>query len=78
MENTFTEPHRGRLSRRNTIFLSMFGVSIGAFALGFDDCLFDVNTVDACIAHSQSWIPKFQSVGDHLIKWFIALITAAF
>ena len=63
---------------KKPVFLSLFGVSFAAFALGFDDCLFDIDTVDTCVLHAQSWIEPFQSVGDHLINWMIALTNAAF
>ncbi len=71
-------PIRRRFHRAGGgVFLSLFGTSLAAFALGFDDCLFDLSTVDACVAHAESWIDRFKAVGMHLIEWAIALIKAA-
>jgi len=54
------------------------GTSLAAFGAGFSDCLFDLETVDACVAHAQSWIQPFRDLGDHLIAWLTAIIKAAF
>ncbi len=66
-----------RKLKQKSVFLGLFGVSIGAFALGFDDCLFDLDKVDACVDHAASWLDRFQAVGDHLIQWAIAVVKAA-
>ena len=63
---------------QNKLFLSLFGVSLAAFAMGFDDCLFAVDKAEACVAHAKSWVDKFQAVGDHIIAWMIAIVKAVF
>ncbi len=66
------------LSTRNKAFIGIAGVSLAGFGLGFGDCLFDIDKADACVAHAQGWIEPFQKIGDHLIKWIIAIFKAAF
>jgi hypothetical protein len=50
----------------------------GGLLYGFDDCLFNLNTVDACVAHASGMVGKFQAVGDHLIVWATAIFRAVF
>jgi len=59
-------------------FHLMTGFSLVAFGSGFTVCLFDLDTVDACIAHSRSYLDSFQAMGDHLIAWGFAILHAAF
>lgn len=66
------------LTKKNKVFIGLFGVSLAAFAAGFGDCLFDIDKADACVAHARSWVDDFRAVGDHLIAWGIAIIKAAF
>lgn len=78
METTSTiQTSPGILRRKSTFFL-LFGVSAAAFAAGFEDCLFMIDKADACVGHAESWIGRFQEVGDHLIQWGIAIVKAAF
>jgi len=63
--------------RFNAFFL-LTGVSFAGFASGFGVCLFDLNTVDACVAVANSWVGVFQQMGDHIIAWAFALFHAAF
>ncbi len=63
--------------RFNAFFL-LTGFTFIAFASGFSVCLFNLDTVDACVAVSRHWVDVFQSMGDHVIQWAIALGHAAF
>jgi len=38
------------------------GVTFGAFASGFGVCLFDLDTVDACVNVANSWVDVFQAM----------------
>lgn len=48
------------------------------FASGFGVCLFNLDTVDACVNVANSWVGVFKDMGDHLIAWAFALGHAAF
>lgn len=50
----------------------------GALLVGFEDCLFNPSTADACVSHASGMVEKFQAVGDHLIAWATAIMQAAF
>lgn len=63
--------------RFNAFFL-LTGFSFMAFASGFGVCLFNLDTVDACVATASGWVDVFRSMGDHIIAWSIALARAAF
>lgn len=63
--------------RFNAFFL-LTGATFAAFASGFGVCLFNLETVDACLAVSQHWVGIFQNMGDHIIQWFLALASGAF
>jgi len=63
--------------RYNAFFL-LTGFTFMAFASGFGVCLFNLNTVDACIATASNWVDVFRSMGDHLLAWGIAIARAAF
>jgi hypothetical protein len=63
---------------RFNAFFMLTGVSFVAFASGFVPCLFDINTVDACVAVANSWVGVFQKMGDTIIAWAFALFHAAF
>lgn len=67
-----------RKLKQKSVFLTLFGVSFAAFALGFGDCLFDIDNASACVAHAEGWVDDFKGVGDHLIAWIIAIFEAAF
>ena len=58
-------------------FFMLSGVSFVAFAASFGPCLFDINTVDACIAVSNQWLGVLQDIGNHIIAWGFALFRAA-
>ena len=64
--------------RYNAFFMLTGGITFVAFGLSFGSCLFDINTVDACIANSVEWMDVLKGVGDHLIAWGTALVRAAF
>jgi len=59
-------------------FFLLTGVTLFAFASGFSVCLFNLDTVDQCVAEAESWVGVFKSMGDHLIVWAEAIIRAAF
>jgi hypothetical protein len=63
--------------RFNAFFL-LTGVTFFAFASGFGVCLFNLDTIDACVAVSRGWVDTFQHMGDHVIQWAIAICRAAF
>lgn len=63
---------------RFNAFFALTGVTFVAFASGFGVCLFDLQTVDACVAVSRSWVDVFQSMGNHIIEWAFAIGRAAF
>ena len=71
---TITKISKGKIS----IFVGLFGVSLAAFAAGFDNCLLDIDKADECVAHAQGWVDKFKAVGDHIIAWILAIFTATF
>ncbi len=55
-------------------FLMVTGVTFGAFATGFGDCLFDTDKIDACVAVAEHWQGIFQQTGSHIIEWAFSLI----
>ena len=63
--------------RFNAFFL-LTGFSFIAFASGFSVCLFNMDSIDACVAVSREWMEVFHSMGDHVIQWAIALCQAVF
>lgn len=63
--------------RFNAFFL-LTGVTFFAFASGFGVCLFNLDTIDACLSVSRHWVDVFRGMGDHVIQWAIALCHAAF
>ncbi len=63
---------------RFNVFYLLTGVTFMTFASGFGVCLFNLDTVDACVAVANSWVGVFKAMGDHLIAWAFALVKAAF
>ena len=63
---------------RFNAFYMLTGVTFASFASGFSVCLFNLDTVDACMAVTNSWMVVFKAVGDHIVAWGIAIATAAF
>lgn len=63
--------------RFNAFFL-LTGFTFVAFASGFGVCLFNLDTVDACIEVSRSWVDVFHSMGDHIIQWAFLIFDRAF
>lgn len=49
-----------------------------SFASGFGVCLFNLDTVDACVTVANSWVGVFKDMGDHILAWAIAMGHAAF
>ena len=66
------------LDPRFNAFYLLTGVTFMAFASGFGVCLFNLETVDACVEVARSWTDVFLDMGKHLITWAIALVHAAF
>lgn len=63
---------------RFNAFYLLTGFTFVGFASGFGVCLFNLDTVDACVATANSWVGVFKDMGDHLITWGFALMHAAF
>jgi len=59
-------------------FFLLTGVTFVGFASGFGVCLFNLDTVDACVGVANHWVGIFQQVGDHIIAWAFAIFHAAF
>lgn len=59
-------------------FFLLTGVTFMAFASGFGVCLFNMETVDACMAVATGWVDTFRDMGKPLIEWAAAIIRAAF
>ncbi|NBX03185.1 MAG: hypothetical protein EBR02_03810 [Alphaproteobacteria bacterium] len=55
-------------------FLMVTGVTFGAFATGFGDCLFDIDKIDACVTVARHWQGVLQETGNHIIEWAFALV----
>jgi hypothetical protein len=70
-------PPVGPDPRYNAFYL-LTGVTFFSFASGFSVCLFNLDTVDACMAVANSWVGVFKDMGDHIIAWAIAIARAAF
>ena len=49
-----------------------------SFASGFSVCLFNLDTVDACVDLANSWVGVFKAMGDHIIAWALAIGHAIF
>lgn len=63
--------------RFNAFFL-LTGVTFTAFASGFGVCLFNLETVDACLAVAGDWLEIFHRMGDRIIEWGVAVTRGAF
>lgn len=71
-------PMRPLQDPRINAFYLMTGVTFMAFASGFGVCLFNLETVDACVEVANNWVVVFHRMGDHLLAWGIALYKAVF
>jgi hypothetical protein len=63
--------------RFNAFYALTGGVTFVAFAASFGPCLFDINTIPACVENAQQWVDVLKGVGDHIIAWGIAFFKAA-
>jgi len=63
---------------RFNAFYLLTGITFVGFASGFGVCMFNLDTVDSCIAVANSWVDVFRDVGDHIINWGFAMLKAAF
>ncbi len=63
---------------RFNAFYVLTGVTFLSFASGFGVCLFNLDTIDACVDVANSWVDIFLSMGTHIIVWAITLIKAIF
>lgn len=63
---------------RLNAFYILTGVTFAGFASGFGVCLFNLDTVDACVDVANSWVGVFKGMGDHIIAWAFAIGKAAF
>ncbi len=59
-------------------FYLLTGVTFISFASGFGVCLFDLETVDACLATADNWLDTFLGVGNHMLAWAYAIVRGAF
>ncbi len=60
--------------RHTDMVLPVIGITLAAFASGFGVCVFNLDTVGACVNVAQGWVSKFQMMGNHLIAWAIAIM----
>lgn len=63
---------------RFNAFYLLTGVTFATFASGFGVCLFNLETVDACVEVADSWVIVFKQMGDHIILWAIKICEAVF
>lgn len=63
---------------RFNLFFALTGFTFAAFAAGFSVCLFNLDTVPACLAVANQWVEILRGVGDHIIAWAIAIARGAF
>ena len=63
--------------RMNAFYL-LTGVTFVSFASGFGVCLFNLDTVDACVQVAESWVDVFHAAGDHVIAWSLAILERVF
>ena len=66
------------LDPRYNAFYLLTGVTFMTFASGFGVCMFNLDTVDACVQVANSWVSVFENMGNHIINWGFALARAAF
>ena len=64
--------------QKKTAFLTSFGLSAAAIAYGFEDCFFQLDAVNACVATAQSLIGPFEDLGSHMVAWATGILKAAF
>ncbi|MDE3016114.1 MAG: hypothetical protein KGI29_04240 [Pseudomonadota bacterium] len=62
---------------RFNAFYLLTGVTFMGFASGFGVCLFNLDTVDACVNVANHWVDVFHAVGNHIIAWAFAVFHAA-
>ena len=63
---------------RFNAFYLLTGFTFMSFASGFGVCLFNLDTVDACVNVANSWVGVFKAMGDHIIAWGFAMVHAAY
>ena len=68
----------GPADPRFNAFYLLTGFTFVSFASGFSVCLFNLDTVDSCVALANSWVVVFKAMGDHIIAWAVAILHAAF
>ncbi len=62
------------LDPRYNAFFMLTGATFFAFASGFSVCLFDLDRIHECAVLGNQWLDKFLEMGNHIIKWFFALV----
>ena len=62
------------ITPRSGGFISATVVTFAAFASGMGVCLFNLDTVGACIDVAHTWVDEFKIMGDHLIAWGFAIL----
>jgi hypothetical protein len=67
MESYFMVP-------RSSGFISATVVTFAAFASGMGVCLFNLDTVGACVEVANIWVVKFHQIGNHLVAWGVAIL----
>jgi hypothetical protein len=63
--------------RMNAFYL-LTGVTFVSFASGFGVCLFNMDTIDACVQVADSWVDIFHAAGNHVIAWWFAIVNHVF
>lgn len=63
---------------RFNAFYMLTGVTFVTFASGFGVCMFNLDTVDACVEVADSWVIVFKQMGDHLLAWAYSMALAIF
>lgn len=63
---------------RSNGFVSASVVTFAAFASGMGVCLFNLDTVGACVEAANTWMVTFRQMGDHMVAWGLAIFQGAF
>lgn len=64
------------LDPRFGAFYLLTGITFASFASGFGVCLFNLDTVDACVNVANHWVIVLHAVGDHILAWGFAIFHA--
>lgn len=62
------------MTQGSSMALPVLGVTLAVFASGFGVCMFNMDTVGSCVDLANSWVGKFQMMGNHIIAWGLSII----